>query len=478
MLLGLRYRRLPGPQRRAVRWLLVPLVVIVVGMTSNVLLRDTQQALINVLFILIQPMLAGAIAMAMLAPSRLDADHVLRRSLVYGLLWLAIAAVYVGVASALGVTAGRRLPTEWAVTLTVVATLAFQPARRAMEGAADRWVFGSRSDPARVVARLGAALEDTVELQQLLPRMAEALEAGLGLSWAHVRLDGPRPDPDAVLAVPVRLGTDQVGVVECGPRVGGLPLTDDDRAVVETFARQAALAVHNVRLASQLQAQAAELSASRTRLVRAQESERRRIERNIHDGVQQDLVALIGQAGLVRRTVGSSAGSGDTDDLSTQLEVLQTGLRRVLGDLRELAAGIHPSLLSDRGLLSAVEALAARHPVPVALRADPDLRGLRMPPEVEGAGYFTVAEALANSLKHAKATGVSVTLARTNGSLLVTVDDDGVGFPASGGDPEGQGLTSLAERVAALGGRLEVESAPGRGTTVAATLVVAPVVAP
>ncbi len=159
-----------------------------------------------------------------------------------------------------------------------------------------------------------------------------------------------------------------------------------------------------------------------------------------------------------------------------ELAALRRGLGRVLRDLRELAAGIHPSLLTDRGLLAAVEALAAGNPVPVTLRADPGLRDLRLAQEVEGAGYFTVAEALANSLKHAGASRVEVALARSGGSLSITVTDDGNGYePPVADDPSGSGLHDLAERLSALGGSLEVVTSPGAGTTVAATIALTPV---
>jgi signal transduction histidine kinase len=265
-----------------------------------------------------------------------------------------------------------------------------------------------------------------------------------------------------VLAVPIILGDETLGVVECGPKTNG-EFTDEDQAVVATLARQAALAVRNVRLTTQLSEQAAELAASRARLVRAEEAGRRRMERNIHDGVQQDLVALIGQAGRVRTQL-----EREPDAVAEQLALLQSGLERLLGDLRELSSGIHPSLLRDRGLLSAVEALAARHPIPVLVRADLSLRSFRAAEEIEGAGYYTVAESLANSLKHADASQVEVTLSRSNGSLQISIRDDGKGFDAPA--PSGHGLANLSERVAALGGRLDITSTPDVGTTVSAEL--------
>jgi signal transduction histidine kinase len=467
VLLVPRYRRAGSEARRRIRWLLPPALlaaaVAVIDAVAWQRFPDGSPSVaaevgLSTLWILAITSLPVAIAIALLRPSLLDVDRVIRKSLVYGLLWSLIALVYVGVAAGLGVLAGRRFPLELAIALTVVATLLAQPARRRLEQAADRWVFGARSDPTRLISELGATLADTLELESLLPRMADTLQEGLGLRWARVRLDGAAPaDGEAPeLVVPILLDGERLGVVECGPRVSGT-LSADDEAVVTTFARQAALAVRNVRLTDELQ-------RSRVRLVRAQDTERRRLERDLHDGVQQHLVALMGQAARVRADLQQAA----SDRAETSLLELQDGLRHVLAELRELARGIHPSLLSDRGLLAAVEALAARSPVPVSVRADPRLRDRRFPAPLEGAGYFTVAEALANAGKHAAASRIDISLADSSDSLRIAVHDDGTGFdPATA---VGDGLANLAERLAALGGRLEVDSHPGAGTTVHAQL--------
>lgn len=475
VLLALRYRRGGTARRRRIRWLLVPAIFAAVVAAIDIVAwwlfpagppSLAAEIALSVLWIAAIASVPLAIAVALLRPDLLDVDRVIRQSLVYGALWSLIALTYAAAAAGLGVVAGQRFPVTVAIVLTVVATLLFQPARQRLEGLADRWVFGDRTDPAQLVARLGETLADTFDLESLLPRMAATLEEGLGLRWARVRLDttGHVEGSDPVLTVPIVLGGETLGVVECGPRVAGA-LTPEDEVVVETLARQAALAVRNVRLTTALTAQAEELATSRTRLVRAQESERRRIERNIHDGAQQDLIALIGLAGRLRGALDRDPGAG-----AEVIEELQEGLRRVIGELRELAHGIHPSLLSDRGLLEAVEALAARSVVPVEVRADPSLRGERFAEAIEGAGYFTVAESLANVGKHAAAERARVTLARSNGSLRIEVRDDGAGF-----DPDaagGEGLDNLAARIAAIGGRLEVSSRPGAGTTVAASLAV------
>ena len=467
-----RYRRASTADQRRIRWLLPPVLfaaaVAVIDLVAWRAFPDGAPSVaaevgLTILWVLVISALPIGVAIGVLRPRLLDVDRVIRRSLTYGLLWSLIAATYVAVAAGLGMAAGQRFPLGLAIALTVVATLFFQPARKWLERMADRWVFGERSDPARVIAELGATLEETLEIESLLPRMADTLQEGLGLRWARVSLEpayqaSVAEGNEPVLVVPIHLGEERLGVVECGPKRSGA-FTEEDEALVETLARQAALAVRNVRLT-------AELEASRARLVRAQEAERRRLERNIHDGVQQDLVALMGQAARIR----TQFEPGATPQESALAE-LQSGLKHVLAELRELAHGIHPSVLSDRGLLAAVEALAGRSAIPVSVRADPTLCGARFVEEVEGAGYFTVAEALANAGKHAEASQIDVSLARDASMLRITVTDDGGGFDVA--LAFGDGLANLAERLAALGGNLDVASEPGRGTTISARIRVA-----
>src|SRR4029077_2344572 len=205
----------------------------------------------------------------------------------------------------------------------------------------------------------------------------------------------------------------------------------------------------------QLEAQAAELAASRARLVAAQEAERRRLERDLHDGVQQELVALIAKLRLARNQL-----VRDPDVASTTLGELQTGIQRALTDLREVAHGIHPAVLGSRGLVEAVEAMAARMPLGIQVDVEPHLREARYPEEIEGAAYFVVAEGLTNVMKHATATQAKVTIWSPDSLLSVRVDDDGCGFVAD--VQRESGLRGLRDRVEALGGRLVVTSRTGR----------------
>ena len=190
---------------------------------------------------------------------------------------------------------------------------------------------------------------------------------------------------------------------------------------------------------------------------------RRRIERDIHDGVQQELVALLAKARLARNQL-----MRDPRLAETTLTELQADARQALEDLRELAHGIHPPLLSDRGLLEAIEAQTGRLPVPVRIDADGLERGTRYATEIEGAAYFLVCEGLANALKHAWATRIEVRLAALPDGLRVEVADDGRGFEPCG--VASSGLRGLADRVEALGGQLEIVSRPAGGTRLIALL--------
>jgi signal transduction histidine kinase len=215
------------------------------------------------------------------------------------------------------------------------------------------------------------------------------------------------------------------------------------------------LALENERLQAELRAQLNELRESRARIVRTADEERRRLERDLHDGAQQRLLGLGMALQLLRPHVDSS---GEELLVETEQE-----LQMALAELRELARGIHPAVLTDQGLDAAVRTLAARAPVPVTVKSDSE----RLPAHVETAAYFVVAEALANIAKYAHATRAQITLARGNGNAIIDVQDDGVGG-AQGRN--GSGLTGLADRVGALGGRLLIESPAGGGTQVTAVI--------
>jgi signal transduction histidine kinase len=232
------------------------------------------------------------------------------------------------------------------------------------------------------------------------------------------------------------------------------PIDASKRQLMENLAAQAGLVLRNVKLIE-------ELRASRQRLVAAQDEERRKIERNIHDGAQQQLVALTVKLRLAQGLIGKDAAQAET-----MLGDLQGETQAALDDLRDLARGIYPPLLADKGLATAIEAQARKSAMPTSVETS----GVgRYPQEVESTVYFCTLEALNNVAKYADASTTTVTLVQQNGQLVFSVTDDGRGFdPASTG--HGTGLQGMTDRLDAIGGNLQVTSAPGQGTTITGTV--------
>jgi signal transduction histidine kinase len=230
------------------------------------------------------------------------------------------------------------------------------------------------------------------------------------------------------------------------------PALLDEPALVEAVRATAGLVLENERLAAEVRAQLAEVRASRTRIVSATDAERRRIERNLHDGAQQRLVTL-------SLTLGIAAGRQDAAG-SDVLARARDEVDEAIAELRELARGIHPTLLREEGLLTAVEALARRTPLPVTVEGS---AGDRLPDAVELAAYFLVSEALTNVVKHAAASQATVRLERAGGTLRVAVADDGVGGARAATD---SGLAGLRDRLEVLDARLIIESHRGAGTSI------------
>jgi signal transduction histidine kinase len=237
------------------------------------------------------------------------------------------------------------------------------------------------------------------------------------------------------------------------------PALSEDPALLDAVSSAAGLALENERLLAELRAQLDEVRDSRARLVEASVTERRRLERNLHDGAQQRLVTLSLHLRMAQETL-----RDDPLAAEAMLEEVGDDLKQALDELRELARGLHPAVLTDRGLVPALQSLANRSPFPVAIAAVP---APRLPEPVEAAIYYVVAESLTNAAKHSGATEGSVALSTTSETVLVEIRDNGSGGADLAG---GSGLRGLADRIEALGGHLDLESPPGGGTVVRATL--------
>lgn len=482
-----RYRRAPSELRPLFKW---PLLSAICFMGAVVLGTLHQYGIVPYwlsqgAWDITLPLWPLSIAVALFRYRLLDIEVIIRRSLVYGVLWLGIAGAYFSVAWTLGLAAGQRLPIEAAILLTIVATVAFQPARRWLERIADRWVFGERISGYQALRELAATLETTIDIAALGPRLASTIRSALGLRWVRVSSrrhrgealvlepigwDGIAPTATAAAesVIPLADAGELIGVIECGPKFEGrLDQRDQDLLIV--LGRQAALALRNARLAADLtdqlelvNVQAHELVESRARIVQAQDTERRRMQRDLHDGVQQHLVTLaakLRQATVMR-----------TPDVHQVLKGLAGEAEDAVFALQDFSNGVYPSVLYDEGLPAALWSQAQRLPVRVELDIAPSVVGRRFDRESEAALYFVAVEAILNAYKHASADRIRVILRRQGNALWLEVVDDGRGMQFHS-EAHGLGLANMKDRMAALNGSLQIESRPGQGTRVIARVL-------
>jgi signal transduction histidine kinase len=475
--LVIRYRRSHGDEREQIRWLMLAGGVTVFWFLLPLNhgtggWADSVQGFVLTLIPI-------AIGVAILKYHLYDIDLVLRKTLVFGVLAVFITLVYVAIVVGVGTAVGSSGNPVLSGVAAAVVALAFQPVRRWGQRLANRLVYGKRATPYEILSEFSSRLGEAYDPEDVLPRMARILADGTGSKRADVWLyvgdelrsaaswpvtDEPTDEiPAEPLApgfVPVRHRDELLGALSV-QKASGESLTSNESKLVDDLAAQAGLVLRNVALTEQLRMRLEELHASRQRLVGAQDEERRKIERNIHDGAQQQLVALA----VKQRLAASLIGTND-ERASAMLAELQIETNAALDDLRDLARGIYPPLLADRGLAAALDAQARKAALPVTVDAD----GIgRFPQDVEATVYFCTLEALNNVAKYADATHATVRLSNGNGELRFEVTDDGRGFD-SASTGYGTGLQGMADRLAAVGGELTIRSAPGAGTTIAGTV--------
>jgi signal transduction histidine kinase len=481
----IRFRRAGGVERQQIKWVAFGLLAAFVAILLSDFVDDaTVSAIVGGAGFLAFPI---SIGIAVLKFHLYDLDVVVKRTVVYAALALFATLVYLTVVVGVGAWLGRESSILTMVAAVIVA-VTFQPVRARLTKFADRLVYGRRATPYEVLADFAERVGEAYRDDDLLPRMARVLGEGVGAERADVwlKVDDDLRDvavwpADASRLGVVRLdggdipalqGADRVYRVEhAGELLGALairkpssdPISSADDKLVSDLASQAGLVLRNVRLTEELRARFDDLRAAQKRIVAAQDRERRRLERNIHDGAQQQLVALAVKTRLARGLT-----ERDPVKAAEMLTQVESETQEALEDLRDLARGIYPPLLADKGLEAALIAQARKCPVPVEVAAD----GIdRFPQEVEAAVYFSALEALQNTTKYADASRATVTLSRANGSLEFTVADDGRGFDP-GATGYGTGLQGIADRLGALDGELEVSSRPGSGTTVRGRLPV------
>jgi signal transduction histidine kinase len=481
-----RFRRAGRETRQQIKVMLVAAVAVAVGFVGEALaqgvigpgLTGRPARLVQVAFLLTVTSIPVAGGIAVLRYGLYEIDVVISKTLVFGFLGAFITTLYAlvvaGASAIAGTSDNRWLP----LVAAAVVAVAFQPARERIQRVADRLVYGDRASPYEVLASFSSQIGTTFATEDQLTEMARMLGEGTGAARADVFLvvaGEERPGATWPADAPLDLEPDlRVPVVHHGEQLGVLavtkprndPLTTQEEKLTVDLAAQAGIALRNVGLTRELLARVDELRASRQRLVTAQDEERRRIERDLHDGAQQQLVALKIKLGLARMQA-EDEGATET---AAQLTALAAEAGEALETLRDLAHGIYPPLLAADGLVAALESHARKSSLLVDIEADE--RGRRYPAEVEVAAYYCCLEALQNASKYADATSVCVDLRVVDDALQFEIRDDGRGFDA-GHVAAGAGLRNMTDRVDALAGTLDIESAPGRGTTVRGRIPVA-----
>ena len=487
----LRTRRARGDERLQLRWLAyavaIGAVTWIVGFVADPAVSpwafDTNAQAISrwgqlAGYLTVFFAMPVAIAVAIFKYRLYDIDLVISRTLLFGGLAAFITLTYIALVFGVGsfIRAGAGLDQLLALVATAIVAVAFQPLRERLSRLANRLVYGKRRTPYDVLSGFGSRAAMSYSADEVLPQLTGLLREATGAeraeAWLRVGAEirraavdpasGHMPAipveherlptlPDADCSVPVRDQGVLLGALAITKRRGDR-VTRAETKLLDDLASQTSLVLRNLRLVE-------ELRASRERIVRAQDEERRRVERNLHDGAQQRLVALSLSLGRAR-----AAGGGSQVASSEFLGTAEGELRAALAELRELAHGIHPTVLVTGGLEPALRSLADRSPIPVEV--DVSLDG-RPPEPAEAAAYYIVSEALANVAKHARATGARVSVRRAEAGLVIEVRDDGVG---GAGSTAGGGLQGLEDRTAAIGGRLSIVSPAGGGTQLRAEI--------
>ena len=480
-----RYRRSSPLERQQIRWLallgvitgafmLVMIALEGAGVTSDAIENVSFFTFITLLFLGV-PITCG---LAILKHGLWHLDVVVKKTVQYGvlvvgftvvvlLIFVAAPAMVVGI----GADVGGVIPFLFGAVIAVGFTLARSRARRW----ANRIVYGKRSTPYEVLSEFADRMGGTYSLDDVLPRMAQLLGEATGARAARVWLrvgdlmradavwpaDAP-PAPDVVTTggeVPDFGGDHVFGVRHHGEVLGALtvtaaaddPMNTTKEKLARDMAAQAGLVLRNVRLIE-------DLRESRRRIVSAQDERARKLERNIHDGAQQQLVAI-----QVKQRLADSMIEREPARAHELLQELQRDTASALDDLRDLARGIYPPLLADEGLAAALSAQARKAQLPVTLETD----GIgRFPQEMEAAVYFSCLEALQNVAKYADAASARIVLSQDDGGIRFAVHDDGRGFDLAA-TPRGTGLQGIVDRIAAVGGRVDITSRPGEGTEIA-----------
>jgi signal transduction histidine kinase len=455
----MRFRRSTGIERQQLKWFVLSTGAQIVVLPVAPLLWDVTPVS-RVLVAVALTAWPITIGIAILRYRLYDVDLVISRTFTYVMLTAVLGLVYVGATVVLGAAAGR--DSVWVTAgATLLAAAAFRLLHRRVQERVDRRFRPARHAALRLVGSFVEELRnDRAEPEQVVA----ALRSALGDPRLELRFilqpDEPAVDERGHAVLGPDDGRERFAVRRGGITLGQIvwtPATDEDRALLPAVVAAAALAIEMARLRVELRRRLDEVDESRSRIAAVADEERRRIERDLHDGAQQRLVSI----GLTLRHAQHQLSENPREATLT-LDGAVIEVTAAIEELRELAHGLRPTML-QAGLGPALRELASRAPLPVEI----SWTGDRYPPEVEAAAYFVACEGLTNAVKHARARRVQLGIKRQDGLLVVSVADDGVGGAAM---IRGSGLTGLSDRVAARGGRFQIESARGSGTTLRAEL--------
>lgn len=482
-----RYRRRATPiQRQQIKWvvfalaifvgevIVAELAVFVIPSSFPVLGLLTQlYQHINVLTPLVYSFIPLSIGMALLRYRLWDIDLLINRTLVYSVLTLSTVALYVLIVVGLGTFLQAQGNLGLALLATGLVAVVFQPLRTRLQRAVNHVMYGERDDPYRVLSRLGQRLEATLAPDAVLPTIVETVAQALKLPYAAIRLQQEEEFvmvasygtlPSSVIRLPLVSQSEQVGELVLALRAPGERFSPADRALLEDVARQAGMAAHAVQLTADLKRLTVDLQHERERLVTAREEERRRLRRDLHDGLGPQLASLTLKLETARNRLAH-------DQLAdTLLSELADRAQATVADIRRLVYALRPPALDELGLVSALRELALQYSDQVPMHLDAPACLPELSAAVEVAVYRIAQEALTNVVRHAGARrcDMRLTLDEPTGRLSLFIQDDGRGLPR--GKSVGVGLISMRERAEELGGTCHIEPVPTGGTRVLAQL--------
>ena len=472
-----RYRFVSTPrQRQQTKWIIVGIGVVVMFYLATTLLdillptpagADSLFLLgIQIISTLTSCLIPLSIAISILRYRLWDIDLIINRTLVYAVLTISIVALYILVVVGLGTLLQAQGNLGIALLATSLVAVLFHPLRDRLQRAVNRLMYGDRDDPYRVISRLGQRLEATLAPDAVLPTIVETVAQALRLPYAAVSLQQGKEflttafygsARGELVRLPLIYQNEAVGELVLAARAAGESFTPADRALLSDLARQVGIAAHAVRLTIDLQ-------RSRERLVTAREEERRRLRRDLHDGLGPQLASLTLKLETARNRLAHDALA------DTLLSELAERTQATIADIRRLVYALRPPALDELGLVSALRELTLQYSDQVAIQLNaPDCLP-ELPAAVEVAIYRIAQEALTNVVRHAAARHCDMRLAldESAGLLTLAIQDDGCGLPPS--RPVGVGMTSMRERAEELGGTWTIEQVPAGGTRAFARL--------